>query len=106
MTQTLTQIIEDAKNELQQQWKEAEYPEDLVHEIADSSIPIYYNEIAEIAKSDISLMLDEPEIGAASGDNFQGMQNTAIAYVASNIYERISQELSELLYELQLDEAA
>jgi len=57
------EIIKDAIDELKEGWKEADYPEDLVNEIADSSVPVYYNQIAELAQDDISLLLDEPELG-------------------------------------------
>jgi len=101
MTQTIENIIENAKAEFIERYKDAEYPEDIIAEIADSSVPIYYNHIAQVAQSDISLILDQPELGAASGDNFTGMEKTAVAYIAANIYERIQQALFELLYEIQ-----
>ncbi|GAV19300.1 hypothetical protein MMIC_P0234 [Mariprofundus micogutta] len=101
MAHTIQQVIENAKAEFIEQQSNYEYPEDLIAEIADSSVPFYYNQIAEIAQSDIALMLDEPELGAASGDNFRGMENTPVAYIAANIYERVQQELFELLYEIQ-----
>ena len=101
MAQTIQQIIENAKAEFLEQYNDAEYPEDIIAEIADSSVPVYYNHIAQVAADDISLILDEPELGAASGDNFKGMENTPVAYIAANIYERVQEALFELLYELQ-----
>jgi len=101
MTNTIEALITEAKEELKDGWKDADYPEDLCAEIADSSIPVYYNQVAEIGASDLNLMTEEPELGAASGSNYKGMQNTAVAFIAANIYERLSNELGQYLNELQ-----
>jgi len=107
MATNLQQIIDDAKDEFQECLMEGvQYPEDAIAEIADSAVPIYYHEIAYVAQSDIGLLLDEPELGAASGDNFTGMQGTAIAYIAANIYEAVSNALFEVLYEFQQQKEA
>jgi len=99
---TIQDIITDAITDLEDQFEpDMQYPEDLCAEIADGAVPIYYNEIAEVGQSDSSLLTDEPELGAASGTNFTNMQNTAIAFIAANIYERVSNALHKKLYELQ-----
>lgn len=100
---TIQQIIIAAKEELAEQFSEAQYPEDLVHEIADSHVPIYYHELAELA-SDPEVFHHENELGPA----FDGTPTLA-NIVATAAYELISEALSQKLYELQneeLDEAA
>ncbi|WP_167631040.1 hypothetical protein [Mariprofundus ferrooxydans] len=97
---TMESIITDAKADLREQLEGAEYPEDLVFEIADSWVPIYYSQIAALAAEDISLMLDEPELGPACGDNFIGKEGTPIAWIAANIFERIEAALQEELQTL------
>jgi len=101
MAHTIQDIIENAKADFIEQQRDCEYPEDLIAEIADQSVPFYYNQIAELALSDIALILDEPELGACTGDNFRGMENTPVAYIAANIYERVQAALYELFYEIQ-----
>jgi len=101
MAQTIENIIERAKAEFIERYTDCEYPEDIIAEIADSSVPIYYNQIAQVAANDISLILDEPELGACTGSNFTGMENTPVAYIAANIYERVQAALFELLEEIQ-----
>jgi len=106
MAHTISEVIKSAKADFIEQQHDCEYPEDLIAEIADSSVPIYYNQIAKIAQSDIGLILDEPELGACTGDNFRGMENTPVAYIAANIYEQVQQALFELLEEMERREAA
>jgi hypothetical protein len=95
---TLNDIIKDAIEELKDGWKDAQYPEDMVHEIADSSVPVYTYQLAQLAAEDVALFTDEPELGPA----FDGSPTPA-NIVAANIYERVSQELFDKLYTLQAE---
>jgi len=95
---TLNNIIKDAIEELKDGWKDAQYPEDMVHEIADSSVPVYTYQLAQIASEEVALFTDEPELGPA----FDGSP-TPSNIVAANIYERVSQELVDELYTLQAE---
>jgi len=103
MTHSLQQIILDAKEELQQQWQQSEYPEDQIHEITDSACLMSNYDYLQLAAANTSLALDEPECGPA----FDGTP-TPINVICANLYELISGELHQHLYELQseLDEAA
>jgi len=94
-------IISAAKEELRELYDTADYPEDLVFEIADSHVPVYHHQLCQLAAEDFDLMLTEPELGPA----FDGTP-TPINIIAANVYERISAALHEELYDLQLKEAA
>jgi len=98
-TQTLMQIIQDAKDELAANYADYEYPTDLIHELADAAVPIYNSHLLELAAADPSLA-EEGELGPASGSNFAGAP-MAIRIIAGSVYERISNELHQHLLELQ-----
>lgn len=88
---TLDQDIEDAKKELRDWAKDNPddtEPHDTIFEIADSSCPIYYSTILEYAANDTDLATSVPDIGPA----FDG-KATPVNIIASNIFERIEQEL-------------
>ena len=65
--------------------------EDWIHEIADTSVPVYTYDIMECAMEDMSLATDVPEIGPA----FDGSQ-TAANIVAANIYEKVCNHLYDM----------
>lgn len=86
----LQELIDDACQELQD-WmndNQGDSPDDQIPEIADSSVPVYYGDLLDLAQSDISLATTEPELGAA----FDG-SNTACNIIASCVYERLTAEL-------------
>jgi len=96
MTQSLHQIILDAKEELKDSFKDAEYPTDLIHQIADSACLMPNYSYLKLACDNMHLALDEPECGAA----FSG-EPTPINIIVANLYEAISNELHQHLYVLQ-----
>ena len=69
---------------------------DWIHEIADSSVPVYTAELLECALEDLGLATAEPEIGPA----FDGC-NTAVNLIAANIYEDICEHLYEVEQKLK-----
>jgi len=95
MTQSLHQIIEAAKEELKDNFKGAQYPTDIIHEIADNSVPVYNYDLLKLACEDLSLGCDEPEFYAFDG------KKTAVNAIAANVYQKISSELFQYLLELQ-----
>ncbi len=101
MTQTLSQIIDTAKEALADSFRDYEYPEDLVHELADNACCINNYNLLQLACEDLTLATEESELGLA----FDG-RKTAVNAIAANLYERISNELHQYLYELQEREAA
>lgn len=52
--------IDDLKDRINDS-SERDEPEDIIHQIADSRVPIYKNELLEVAKSDLRLATTEPE---------------------------------------------
>ena len=95
----LQETIAQAKQELKERFSDEQYPEDAVHEIADSFVPIYSHELMELA-SDPEIFYHENELPPA----FDG-QATLNNITATAIYELISESLFEYLYELQQEEA-
>jgi len=65
-------------------------PDERIHEIADSSVPVYNSDILQCAMDDFDLALTVPEIGPAFGG-----ESTAVNIIAANIYERIEGDLRE-----------
>ena len=68
--------------------------EDLVHQIADDSVPIYYVDIVECARNDINLATTVPELGPAFNN-----ESTACNIIAANIYEELVSHLHGVLDE-------
>ena len=66
--------------------------EDLVHELADNHVPIYYVDIVECARSDINLATTVPELGPAFNN-----VSTACNIIAANIYEELLSHLHGVL---------
>jgi hypothetical protein len=75
------------------------YPEDVVHEFADSAVPVYTWDIMQMAANNTSLATDEPELGPA----FDGSPTPA-NIIAANIYEHVAGELYTALYEWQKEQ--
>jgi len=96
MAQSLDQIISDAKDELQENYRDVEYPTDLIHEITDSACLMPNYRYLELACENMLLALDTPECGPA----FDGSP-TPINIIVANLYEAISNGLHEYLYELE-----
>jgi len=96
MTQSLEQIITGAKEELKDNFKDAEYPTDLIHEITGSACLMPNYSYLKLACENMHLALDEPDCGPA----FDGSP-TPINIIVANLYENISNELHQYLYVLQ-----
>ena len=70
---------------------DGEIIDDMIHEVADEEIPIYYTQLLEVCMSDISMATETPEIGEC--DN-------AISCIQANIYQEIYDMLCAVRYEL------
>jgi hypothetical protein len=104
MSETIIrQIIEHAEKKLRERWEnglvDKDEPQDTIHEIAATHVPISNITILECAVDDIDLATSEPKLGPA----FEGSP-TPINIIAANIYEAIEQALWELYRELQEEE--
>lgn len=63
MSYSIYQLINDAIDELKVRLKEENHDHisDLIHEVADSRVLIYNNQLLATASSDYSLICEEPE---------------------------------------------
>lgn len=71
---------------------------DVIHEIADTSVPVYNFEILQIAAQNNMMALSVPECGPA----FDGTP-TPINIIAANIYEYIEAELWDEWRKIQIE---
>lgn len=99
----LDDIIKDAIEELEDWHRhnpgiDPDY-DGTLHEIADSSVPVYNSHLLDIAAENNDVALREPEIGPA----FDGSP-TPINIIAANIYELIEYALAERWEEIQREE--
>ena len=102
MSRQLQEIQKDAREELRDRW--ANYseefcqgePHDVIHEIADSSVPVYTHDLMTLAAENNSLAVDEPELGPA----FDGSP-TPVNIIAANVFEAISEALWEEWREME-----
>ena len=89
MSETIEQLIELAIESLNDDYDLTRNDiSDVISEIADSTVPVYYGDLIECASNDNSLATGVPEIGPA----FDGSP-TPVNIIAANIYERIEQAL-------------
>lgn len=95
MSESLDETIQTAIDDLDEWLKDNHglEPHDAIHEIADSSVPVYTYDLMELAMDNFDLVTQEPSMGPA----FDGKQ-TAINIIAANVYEYISEELFDHYY--------
>jgi hypothetical protein len=88
----LSELLADAQTELRDRWNNypdefgprGDEPHDVVHEIADSSVPVYTADLLALACQNNGLATDTPELGPA----FDGSP-TPINIIAANVFEAI-----------------
>lgn len=99
---SLSDLLDDARDYLKTEYDllDVQYPDDCVHEVADSFVPIYNYDLLQYAANCLDLAVDEPELGPA----FDGSP-TPVNIIAANIYEAVSNylygELDDILAELE-----
>lgn len=87
---TLYQLVDDAVAELRE-WRDSPDGADIadaIHEIADSSVPVYTGDLLRLAAENIALAVDTPECGPA----FDG-EPTPVNIIGANVFEHIEQAL-------------
>lgn len=95
--QELEQGVTEEVNERSDELKSSVYPEDLLFELADSHIPVYYQELAACLADDPSLAyVDDPGLIDASNGIYQ--------FIQVAIYERLIQAAHEAFENLPDDE--
>ncbi len=91
--------LEDFKEGLKQEkWVTEDYVSDLIHEIADTNVPIYNDELLEVALSNLWLACSESELWPAF------WKATPVNLLMSNIYEYIRDELFDRYTESKIEE--
>jgi len=96
---TIEEIKSTALEELEERFKEEpdmQYPEDMVSELSDSSVPVYTHELITIAQNSTEVMYHENELPPAFGG-----EHTIPNIIATAIYEIVQENLYERLHELQ-----
>ena len=90
----LSSLILDACDTLDHDWEEIQKghydQDDMIHEIADNAIPIYYYDIGQYAAHTSWLMTEIPEINPNGNAHDQ---------IQANIYEAICEGLHEHIAE-------
>ncbi len=102
-TETLSmwQLEKDIRQEVRdeaQNLLDSRYPEDMIHEWADSHVPVYTTDLMELAASDIALATDEPEVGPG----FDGSP-TPVNIIVANVYERLWRAASNEWIDIQAE---
>lgn len=90
--------VRDAVRDEAELLRENSYPEDILHEIADSCVPIYNYELLEVAQSDLWLAVEELEIFAFGGDH------TAVGAIAGNLFRELEQVAREEWQKIEREE--
>lgn len=75
---------------------------DEIFEVADSMVPVYHSELLDLAADNNNLATDVPELGPASGCNFDG-SNSPININAANIFERLEEYLWDCWRDIEND---
>src|SRR2546425_442882 len=102
---TLTSLEREARDELRDRWTNyrddfaGNCESDVIHEIADSCVPVYTSQLLELANDDNGLATDEPELGPA----FDGTP-TPVNIIAANVYERLTAALWDEWREIENEE--
>ncbi len=85
-----TEDLQERMTELGCQSSDENDVSDLIHEVADSWVPIYYSQLIEVASHNLWVATSEPELWPA----FDGSP-TPVNIIATNIYESIIEALRE-----------
>ena len=102
----LYELERDAIAELRE-WRQnnpdEDEPHDTIFEIADSSVPVYTADLLNLAADIIALATSEPELGPASGSNFDGTPSP-VNIIASNVFSHLEAKLWEAWQEMKDEE--
>ena len=99
--QEIEQAVKEEIEERADELKESAYPEDLLFEIADSHIPVYYHNLTECLAYDPSLAyVDDPGLIDISKGVYQIIQVAIyerLILVAHEAYENLEPETPDLI---------
>ena len=94
----LKDLIIDACDTLDDDWEEIQKghydQDDMIHEIADNAVPIYYWDIAQYAAWNTWLMTEKPEINP-DGNAHDQIQANIYSAICEGLYEHITEKEKE-----------
>ena len=91
----LSDLISDACEELDERWvSEEDDVSDIIHEVADNAVPIYYWDIAQYAAWNTWLMQEVPEIGHDC-EPYKMIQLNIYEAICDGLYEHIAEKEQE-----------
>ena len=94
----ISSLIIDACDTLDDDWEEIQKghydQDDMIHEIADNAVPIYYWDIAQYAAWNTWLMTEIPEINP-NGNAHDQIQANIYQAVCEGLHEYIAEKESE-----------
>ena len=102
MSTSLYDLKQMAREELRNRWENYQdefyqgEPHDVIHEIADGMVPVYYSQLIDLAGDNHSLAVDVPELGPA----FDG-EPTPVNIIAANVFEAIDEACWEEWREIE-----
>tara|TARA_R100001530_G_scaffold100952_1_gene70202 strand:+ start:353 stop:664 length:312 start_codon:yes stop_codon:yes gene_type:complete len=93
---SITSLIIDACEEYDDLIDADEYGEneDMIHEIADNAVPIYYWDIAQYAAHNSWLMTAKPELNP-NGNAHDQIQSNIYEAICEGLYEHINEKETE-----------
>ena len=94
----LSDLIIDACDTLDHDWEDIQKgdydQDDMIHEIADNAVPIYYWDIAQYAAWNTELMMDIPECGREC-EPYKQIQLNIYEAICEGLYEHVAEKEQE-----------
>ena len=94
----LKDLIIDACDTLDHDWEDIQKgdydQDDMIHEIADNAVPIYYWDIAQYAAWNTELMMDIPETGR-DAEPYKMIQCNIYEAICEGLYEHVAEKEKE-----------
>ena len=92
-TPTLNELVEDSIAYLLERLEEKEkyeYVGDIIHEVADSYVPVYTSQLLDLASKNLELATNVPDLWPA----FDGSP-TVVNIISANVYEHLAEKMRE-----------
>jgi hypothetical protein len=69
--------------------------DEVIHEIADNAVPIYYYDIGQYAAHNSWILMNKPQMGSDNMNALQFIQANIYEYVLEGLYEHKQEKESE-----------
>ena len=94
----LSDLISDACDTLDCEWEDIQKgdydQDDMIHEIADNAVPIYYWDIAQYSAWNTELMQEIPETGRDT-EQYKMIQMNIYEAICEGLYEHVAEKEKE-----------